>query len=863
MPTNVETLDLRPLDILVHHLSHSDFVLGLDCLKVNDRDAANKEPEKMLVCTLACPRYSHFLEVTNIIAKHLDTFGPENLIHVVCESRVNEKTGSYSVVPVGFEFKSPVTVPWDLLKFKDENGYKRNFLPASVYDTTDPENATVRRIYFPIIAALISNWHSHLPLSHFRDEKQYSSNPHGEKYMQVSLYHSFSNPPSPKDNNSKATDDSLASWGSKSDLEVEKFYIPNFSFQAVGKQCVLFLLSGVDAPVNKMREATSSSTVTASKLICSFLDLIAPGLIIHKVNNPESALIYDAAVHHFNSELSAEIDNYRRALVRAHGDAWVKKLSVAMSMASGQPARIAALSASLRPYRPSSIHIPHWGSFWHEGTVFPAVESSQLLPNHKMEGIPVKRVETLDDDFQAVVAEMKKHAARFLASFRPNGYIPPGNGYNTAMSPNGYNTGSSFPALSSSCNGTPRRSKFDDTSPSEPLPNSNIPGKADGDPIDLGTSAAPVSSGLSSLHVTSTPPRLTLREILSAKKKRYLSHPVEHLVEGTETPQCSVASPKDTASSNDLHNQDAECEFDNELGSFWLRKTRQPVLSVLLVRRDEPHPDEDTNSDSITPITLSTGIRKGINKFYCAQNLEVSMPTGSLCSERAAIAMALADNPGMRRKDIKAVAVLSLPKTDHPDPRASWHKKQRTGNFYKALYEQDNYDVLSTLESHYYSKDATLALHSREETMAKRRRTDGHGFSDHDHPHPLRKECQPMEYAVSCTSSPSRLIVPSGEPENAGSSAFSGASNTASNVESTASHGTEESPLSATKGSHSSYHCDHLTAKEVISSLETLNPLAPCGACTEWLRKVSEANPDFRVLTFRDISCDSVFVKSI
>lgn len=42
-----------------------------------------------------------------------------------------------------------------------------------------------------------------------------------------------------------------------------------------------------------------------------------------------------------------------------------------------------------------------------------------------------------------------------------------------------------------------------------------------------------------------------------------------------------------------------------------------------------------------------------------------------------------------------------------------------------------------------------------------------------------------------------------------------------------------------------------------------LNPLPPCGSCTEWLRKIAEVNPDFKVLTFTDTSCSYVFVRSV
>ena len=43
----------------------------------------------------------------------------------------------------------------------------------------------------------------------------------------------------------------------------------------------------------------------------------------------------------------------------------------------------------------------------------------------------------------------------------------------------------------------------------------------------------------------------------------------------------------------------------------------------------------------------------------------------------------------------------------------------------------------------------------------------------------------------------------------------------------------------------------------------TLNPISPCGSCMEWLRKIAEGNPDFKVINFVDISCQNVFVRSV
>lgn len=41
------------------------------------------------------------------------------------------------------------------------------------------------------------------------------------------------------------------------------------------------------------------------------------------------------------------------------------------------------------------------------------------------------------------------------------------------------------------------------------------------------------------------------------------------------------------------------------------------------------------------------------------------------------------------------------------------------------------------------------------------------------------------------------------------------------------------------------------------------NPLGPCGACNEWLKKIYEVNPDFRVVTFTDTSCRFAYVREV
>ena len=138
----------------------------------------------------------------------------------------------------------------------------------------------------------------------------------------------------------------------------------------------------------------------------------------------------------------------------------------------------------------------------------------------------------------------------------------------------------------------------------------------------------------------------------------------------------------------------------HELDSFWLRKTRKAVISVVMTNQGD------------TPV------------FYRGMNMEVSMPTGTLCAERNAIGNALAANQTLRRQDIHAVAVLSL------------------------LLDPTSEDV------------ATAA-----------------------------------------------------GPD--------------------------------------------------LPSEVALNPLAPCGACMEWLKKIAEVNPDFKVITFSDTNCEHAYIAPI
>jgi hypothetical protein len=46
----------------------------------------------------------------------------------------------------------------------------------------------------------------------------------------------------------------------------------------------------------------------------------------------------------------------------------------------------------------------------------------------------------------------------------------------------------------------------------------------------------------------------------------------------------------------------------------------------------------------------------------------------------------------------------------------------------------------------------------------------------------------------------------------------------------------------------------------VVQSHKDLNPLSPCGACNEWIKKIAQCNPYFKIITFTDANCNGMYI---
>jgi cytidine deaminase len=55
---------------------------------------------------------------------------------------------------------------------------------------------------------------------------------------------------------------------------------------------------------------------------------------------------------------------------------------------------------------------------------------------------------------------------------------------------------------------------------------------------------------------------------------------------------------------------------------------------------------------------------------------------------------------------------------------------------------------------------------------------------------------------------------------------------------------------------------DRARRPSCLSYQRDMNPMKPCGACREWLKKIAEVNPSFKVLTFTDQGGAGVYMES-
>jgi cytidine deaminase len=204
-------------------------------------------------------------------------------------------------------------------------------------------------------------------------------------------------------------------------------------------------------------------------------------------------------------------------------------------------------------------------------------------------------------------------------------------------------------------------------------------------------------------------------------------------------------------------------------------------------------------------------------RLFRGTNMEVSMPTGSLCAERAAIGSALAANPNLRRQDLKLIAVLAVPPIEHVIEDGNGLIR-RNPSFSSVIEDQSDTGDIRAIDSRKSSIGSEYEPFHVDEWIMP---TDA------------------IQRDVLNSSIASAVAVDVDDGDDADN----------------------ESPLPLRRIALFSKNSTRKSKRTVvIQSSKDVNPLAPCGACNEWLKKIAESNPYFKIITFTDANCNGIYV---
>ncbi|GMF32688.1 unnamed protein product [Phytophthora fragariaefolia] len=459
-------------------------------------------------------------------------------------------------------------------------------------------------------------------------------------------------------------------------------------FQSEGSRQLVYLISGAGIPRNVQHSRSGNSTEITAQLIVLFVHQYYPHMTAIQVHSGSNIFRFDDNVQFMTRELRPLLEAHRETLVDRCGEAWKSHFHVTIAYADGPPARLSALNASLRMYRPSYLHIWQLKTFWHERKLSMADVDFHSFEN--IEASPLIAPSKADAMTQMIVREMRIFRDQFLAA-----------------------------------------------------------------------------------------------------------------------------------------------EGDGEVASFWLRKSRKPVLAVLLIEKPA----------AVVGERPTIVVQRGMN-------CEVSMPTGSLCAERNAIGSALASDPTLSRRALKMIAVLGLnltaagPSSNLTSPTAS----ETRGSDREGAAAKDNHkkepsetDAVFDKPTSTSTEPSTTAAPVAQPLPVRIRPAGVQSSSEQDS----------LSSTTVATASPKARANVGGAGRGRGKR---GPEYKNANL---------KSPRKPKRPR--TFSIDEAAVDEMMraSTPPDRNPLAPCGACKEWLVKIAEANPSFRVVTFENSRCRNVYINQL
>lgn len=170
---------------------------------------------------------------------------------------------------------------------------------------------------------------------------------------------------------------------------------------------IIFLVSGVGMPRDPTSSREGNSTQGTAALLEEWMQRNYPDVRVVRVHSTTNIFRYDENIAFVKNELLPLIEHYRDGAAEHWGTSWRHKYRLTISFADGSPARISAINAALRPYRPSFMHTWELKTFWHHAKM--CLEDVEILAFEVRTGMKYAPLR------KAARRRVERHACRALA----------------------------------------------------------------------------------------------------------------------------------------------------------------------------------------------------------------------------------------------------------------------------------------------------------------------------------------------------------------------------------------------------------------------------------------------------------------
>jgi len=161
-----------------------------------------------------------------------------------------------------------------------------------------------------------------------------------------------------------------------------------------GSRPVLCLVSGSGQPNQRDHNPMGNNTKGVAFLMERWLKYISPDVQVEQVWSDHGIFRFDSNVEFVNKQLLPIITRELPGLVEHFDTEWEKHFALTLSLADGPQARVFAINAGLRRFRPNYVHLYELKSFWYE-----RILSDQDMDYHafsKIEAHPAQSLVQLD-----------------------------------------------------------------------------------------------------------------------------------------------------------------------------------------------------------------------------------------------------------------------------------------------------------------------------------------------------------------------------------------------------------------------------------------------------------------------------------